>query len=62
MAGTASSNPVLFVLAIGLILAWKVAGYLGADYFLLRFLGTLWRGETAASAGAVLATPAPVVR
>ncbi len=46
MAGTASSNPMLFVLAIGIILAWKVAGYVGADYFLLRFLGTPWHGET----------------
>ncbi len=43
MAGTASSNPMLFVLAIGLILAWKVAGYIGLDFFLLRFLGTPWR-------------------
>lgn len=42
MAGTASTNPVLFTLAIGLILAWKVAGYIGLDYFLLRWLGTPW--------------------
>jgi len=42
MAGTASSNPMLFVLAVGIILAWKVAGYIGADYYLLRFLGTPW--------------------
>ncbi|MEZ4728732.1 MAG: DoxX family membrane protein [Caldilineaceae bacterium] len=47
MAGTASSNPLLFVLAVGLILAWKVAGYVGADYYLLRFLGTPWRGKPA---------------
>jgi thiosulfate dehydrogenase (quinone) large subunit len=46
MAGTASSNPMLFALAIGIILAWKVAGYVGADYFLLRFLGTPWHGKT----------------
>jgi len=42
MAGSASTNPLLFVIAVGLILAWKVSGYLGADYFLLRFLGTPW--------------------
>ena len=42
MAGTASSNPLLFALAIAIILAWKVAGYVGADYYLLRFLGTPW--------------------
>jgi thiosulfate dehydrogenase [quinone] large subunit len=42
MAGSASSNPLLFVAAVGLILAWKVAGYFGADYFLLRWIGTPW--------------------
>lgn len=45
MAGTASTNPVLFVLAILLILGWKVAGYIGLDYFLLPMLGTPWRGK-----------------
>jgi thiosulfate dehydrogenase (quinone) large subunit len=43
MAGSASTNPVLFVIAIGIILAWKVAGYIGADYFLLRWIGTPWK-------------------
>jgi len=42
MAGSASSNPLLFVAAIGLILAWKIAGHIGADYFLLQWLGTPW--------------------
>jgi thiosulfate dehydrogenase (quinone) large subunit len=45
MAGTASTNPLLLVGAIALILAWKIAGYYGADYFLLRYLGTPWRGH-----------------
>ncbi len=45
MAGSASVNPMLFVVSVGLILAWKVAGYIGADYFLLRWLGTPWRGK-----------------
>ena len=55
MAGSASTNPVLFLIAVGLILAWKVAGYIGADYFLLRWIGTPWqplrktRGSGAAS-------------
>ena len=31
LAGSASTNPVLFTLAVGLILAWKVAGYYGLD-------------------------------
>ena len=45
MAGTASTNPVLFALAILLILAWKVAGYVGLDYYLLPMLGTPWRQQ-----------------
>ena len=45
MAGSASSNPMLFAIAIGLILAWKISGYLGADYFLLRFIGTPWKAR-----------------
>lgn len=42
LAGSASSNPVLFSMAIGLILAWKVAGYYGVDRYLLPRLGTPW--------------------
>ena len=42
LAGSASTNPVLFTLAIGLILAWKVAGYYGVDRFLLPALGVPW--------------------
>jgi thiosulfate dehydrogenase [quinone] large subunit len=44
MAGSASVNPLFFVVSVGLILAWKVSGYIGADFFLLRWLGTPWRG------------------
>lgn len=43
LAGSGSSNPVMFTLAIGLILAWKVAGYYGLDRYLLPMLGTPWR-------------------
>lgn len=42
LAGSASTNPILFTFAIGLILAWKVAGYYGLDRFLLPRLGTPW--------------------
>ena len=42
MAGAASTNALLFTLAIVLMLAWKVAGYYGLDYYLLPFLGTPW--------------------
>lgn len=43
LAGTVSTNPVLFTLAIGLILAWRVAGYWGLDRYLLPLLGTPWQ-------------------
>ena len=44
LAGSASTNPVLLILALGLVLAWKTAGFIGLDYILLRMLGTPWRG------------------
>lgn len=43
MAGSASVNPVLFTLSILLILAWKNAGWLGIDRWLLPALGTPWQ-------------------
>ena len=42
LAGSDSINPMLFTLAVGLILAWKVAGYYGVDRYLLPMLGTPW--------------------
>lgn len=62
MAGSASTNPLLFVIAVGLILAWKVAGYVGADYFLLRYLGTPWRGRQPAEAETAPAPASKPVR
>ncbi len=38
LAGTVSMNPIMFTLSIGLILAWRIAGYYGADYFALPLL------------------------
>ena len=43
MAGSASSNPVLFTIAILLILAWKTAGWIGLDRWILPALGTPWQ-------------------
>ncbi len=49
MAGSASTNPLLFIAALGLIMAWKIAGYIGLDYFLLPWIGTPWsRGSNKA--------------
>ena len=57
LAGSASTNPVLFTMAIGLILAWKVAGYIGLDRYLLPFLGTPWRADLRTGAPEPTAAP-----
>jgi thiosulfate dehydrogenase [quinone] large subunit len=52
LAGSASTNPVMFTLAVGLMLAWRVAGYYGVDRYLLPALGTPWRRKVAIVPGA----------
>jgi thiosulfate dehydrogenase [quinone] large subunit len=42
LAGSASTNPVLFGLGVFLVLAWKVAGFWGLDRVLLPQLKTPW--------------------
>jgi thiosulfate dehydrogenase (quinone) large subunit len=42
-AGTVSTNPLLFILATWLVLAWKIAGWYGLDRWALPYLGTPWR-------------------
>lgn len=37
--GTGAVNAPLFVLATGLVLAWRVAGYIGLDFVALPFIG-----------------------
>lgn len=43
LAGSASTNPVLLLLGFAIALAWKTAGYIGLDRYLLPILGTPWR-------------------
>lgn len=45
LAGSASTNPMLFLIAVGLILAWKISGLVGADALLLPLVGTPWKSE-----------------
>ena len=61
LAGSASTNPVLFGLGVLLVLAWKVAGWWGLDRWLLTTLGTPWfRGHLfRAPAAPPAAPPAP---
>ena len=39
LAGTVSTNPLLFIFATWLVLAWRVAGYWGIDHWLLPAFG-----------------------
>lgn len=57
MAGSASTNPLLFVAALALVLAWKTAGYYGADRWLLSYLGTPWSRRKASAASIGSAQP-----
>jgi thiosulfate dehydrogenase [quinone] large subunit len=43
MAGSASSNPMMFGLTIFIILAWKNSGWWGLDRIVLPALGTPWK-------------------
>lgn len=45
MAGAASTNGMLFLVSVLLMLAWKTAGFIGVDYYLLPYLGTPWKGR-----------------
>lgn len=36
LAGTVSTNPVLLVLAIFIMMAYRVAGFIGLDYYILK--------------------------
>jgi thiosulfate dehydrogenase [quinone] large subunit len=42
LAGSSSTNPVLFGLGVFLVLGWKVAGWWGLDRWLLPALGAPW--------------------
>jgi thiosulfate dehydrogenase [quinone] large subunit len=64
LAGTLSVNPLLFILATWLVLAWKVAGLWGLDYFVLPRIGVPGAGGTFFQrwAPARVANSAPAVR
>ncbi len=42
MAGSASVNPMFFLLSVGLVLAWKIAGWIGVDRFVIPLVGAIW--------------------
>lgn len=52
LAGTALTNPFLFVLAIIVMLAWKTAGWIGLDRWFLPIIGKPWNRAVAQREGA----------
>ncbi len=42
-AGTVSTNPLMLLLQLFIILAWRTAGWFGLDRYFLRKLGTPWQ-------------------
>ena len=46
MAGSASVNGLLLVIAVGLMVGRKVSGWIGLDRWLLPLLGTPWQPGT----------------
>jgi thiosulfate dehydrogenase [quinone] large subunit len=60
LSGSVSSNPVLLILGFLLVLAWKTAGFIGFDRYLLPLVGTPWKGVKVATAkaGRQIVTPA----
>ena len=59
MSGTASVNGVMLILSLLLVVAWKTAGYWGADRWILRWLGTPWDRSGVFRAAGSTATSRP---
>ena len=53
LSGSAGVNPLYFLLAVVIVMAWKNAGWWGLDRFVLPALGTPWH------LGSLVKRPAP---
>ena len=62
LTGSTSSNPILLLMGILLILAWKVAGWIGLDRWLLPLLGTPWRPGALLGGPGIAPAPSPPAR
>ncbi|EKD87958.1 MAG: hypothetical protein ACD_35C00121G0001 [uncultured bacterium] len=43
LAGSLSSGPVLLVLEMLLVVAWKIGGYYGLDRLFFKYVGAPWK-------------------
>jgi len=50
LASATATNPLLFALAVSLMLAWRTAGWIGLDHWVLPLAGRLWRAKSSDSA------------
>ncbi|MCC6315592.1 MAG: DoxX family protein [Thermomicrobiales bacterium] len=57
LAGSASTNPVLFGLSVFLVLAWRVAGFWGLDRYILPLFGIRPNAWGASGAETAAASP-----
>lgn len=57
LAGTASTNPVLGLIGIGVMIAWKTAGWWGVDRVLLPLAWAPWRRGTFFGGAGVFSLP-----
>jgi len=57
MAGSASVNPMFLVLEVLLVVAWKVSGFFGADYFLLPWVYGLFEKKSTVTEKATVKAP-----
>ena len=60
LAGTASTTPLLFAVAVALLLAWQVAGASGLDRYLLPALGPPWQAGRLLGGAPAAGPSAPV--
>ena len=51
LAGTVSTNPILFTLSLLILLGWRISGYYGVDYWLLPRVGVPWRWSRSSLGG-----------
>jgi thiosulfate dehydrogenase (quinone) large subunit len=57
-AGSISSSPTFIILAVLIIIGWRVAGWWGLDRYLLPWLGTPWQpGQLRPQPGAAASAP-----
>jgi thiosulfate dehydrogenase (quinone) large subunit len=61
LTGVVSVSPAMGILALFIVLAWRVAGYYGVDRWLLPLVGTPWTGSLTQQKRSEALKPSPIV-